>query len=447
MTGRDDAGRSNLRQSHWVVISQGLNTGTNFLLSILVARAVDAAEFGVFAVTMVIYMLGVGVVRSSGNDVLSILHARNVDDLPLRARAVVSYAWGLGVVLALPCLGVGLLAGGSIVPYVVLSASFPLLLVQDALRGLAFAQGQPRRAALNDGLWALVQVGVVLVLTAGDLPALTATVVAWSAGGVVAAAVALVRFGGLPVRQAPHRWYMTNRKVAAPLLVSHVLTYLPANLTFLLMPAVTEVAELGTLRAAYLFFGPLGILILCLRSVVLPDAARITSPTLVRRFVIRVTCALCVVAAVWGAVIVVLPNGIGMWILGQNWDGTFFPRLFLAISLVAEAVMVGAVAALGTFRLASRVVRVQIVAAPLILALVLVLARTHGASGAAAGFAGGYWASAVFAWLQVPSRRQLAGDGVRLDHITDQFDNDSDRLDQEGHRPVPVPEPEETGTT
>lgn len=439
MIRRGDTTRSNFRQGHWVVISQGLNTGTNFLLSILVARAVDAAEFGVFAVTMVLYMLGLGILRASGNDVLSILHARNVGDLPMRAPAVVSYAWGLGVVLGLPCLGVGLLAGGSIVPYVVLAASFPLLLVQDALRGLAFAQGRPRSAALNDLLWAVVQVGLVIALATSHLPAMTTAVVAWAAGGVVAAVVALVRLGVLPIRQSPHRWFVTNREVAAPLLVSHVLTYLPANLTFLLMPAVTEVAELGTLRAAYLFFGPLGILILCLRSVVLPDAARITSPHLVRRLVIRVTCALCVVAAAWGTVIVLLPDGIGMWILGKNWDGTFFPRLFLAISLVAEAVMVGAVAALGTFRLMSRVVRVQIVAAPLILALVLLLARTHGASGAAAGFACGYWVSAVFAWLQVPSRRQLVHDG-------DQADHDSDQSDHGDHRSVSVSKPKETRT-
>lgn len=413
MSWKADAAPTNLRQVHWVVVSQGLNTGTNFLLTVLVARGVSAGEFGAFAMTMLLYMLGVGVVRASCSDVLSILYSGDGGDLAVRAPTVVSFAGGLGIVLGIPCLGVGLLVGGSLGPYVMLAAAFPFIFVQDALRGLAFAQGRPRDAAVNDGLWVTVQTIGVFVFALGGSTAMPAVVGAWAAGGVVAAVTALVRGDVMPVRQAPHRWFVTNHQLAAPLLMSYALVSVPASLALLLMPVVTEMAELGRVRAAYLFFGPLGILILCLRSTVLPDAARLDSPQSVHRLVIRVTLALCAVAVIWGTAAVLLPDGIGLWILGENWNGTFIPRVFLAVSVVAEAALVGAIAVLGTFRLMARVVRMQIATAPLILVFVLVLAHWYGASGAAAGFAVSYGLIAVLAWLLVPSDR-------RLGHIRDQ---------------------------
>lgn len=195
--------RSNLRQAHWGLLSQCLNTGTNFLLSLLVARVAAPAEFGAFAVAMVLYMVGVGIVRASGNDVLAVVHARDLDRLPTRAREVSTYALGLGVVIGAGCVVVGTVLAGNPVPYIVLGALLPLLMLEDALRGLVIAQGRPRDAALSDGTRAVVQIALVgaLFATTGAVT-ITGAVTAWAVGGATAATVMLARCRVRPDRKS-----------------------------------------------------------------------------------------------------------------------------------------------------------------------------------------------------------------------------------------------------
>ncbi|MDN5851402.1 MAG: oligosaccharide flippase family protein [Actinomycetia bacterium] len=405
------AERSNLRQAHWGLISQALNTGSNFLLSVLVARAVTATEFGAFAVVMVLYMVGVAIVRTTGIDVLSISYA-GTDELRPRARGMLTYACSIGVLFGLLCTGVGVLLIGRLDPtYVLLAGSLPLLFGQEAMRGVAFARGQPKSAASNDGLRAVLQVAVVATFGLSGSVTIFAAVSAWAFSGSVAGIVACLAWRHAPAVQWPHRWFIENRALAAPLGASGMLAYLPKNLTYLLMPSVALLSELGVLRAAYLFFGPLGMLHLTLRSLILPDAARISSARAVHRLFIQATLVISAISVGWGVLVVALPDPVGLWLLGDLWNGTFVPRILLGVSLVAEAVMTCAVGALGTFGLAKRIVRVQLIMAPLTLVGVLALAAAYGATGAAAGFALCYSASAVLAWVLIPS-------GARLDDIS-----------------------------
>lgn len=398
---------SNLRQAHWGIVSQSVNTGTNFLLSVLVARSATAAEFGTFAVVMVVYAIGLSIVRTTGSDVLAIRYA-GTSQVRSRASEVVTYAAGLGVAFGLLSLGVGALLVGRVEgAYAGLAAALPMLYVQEALRGLAFARHSPRAAALSDLAWAGVQLGVAgtFAVTGAVTPA--GAVAAWVLGGVVAGAASLIGFRLVPARQWPHRWFVSHRSLTVSLGAGDVLAYLPANLTILAMPAVTTLAEVGILRAAYLFYGPLGVLILTLRSMILPDAARAGTPRAVHRLLARAAVALGAVAVAWGCVIVAVPDTVGLWLLGESWHGTYVPRVLLGASLVAEAVMVCAVAALGLFELAGRIVRMQLIMSPLTVLLVLALAHGYGAVGAAAGFAACHGASALLAWSQVPAARSL----------------------------------------
>jgi peptidoglycan biosynthesis protein MviN/MurJ (putative lipid II flippase) len=86
-------------------------------------------------------------------------------------------------------------------------------------------------------------------------------------------------------------------------------------------------------------------------------------------------------------------------------------RLLLGVSLVAEAVLVGQVAALSALRDTRRLARIRMVSAPLTVGLSLCLAALFGAPGTAAGFAIGYWVAAVLAWavllLRPPVGRRM----------------------------------------
>ncbi|ALE72530.1 hypothetical protein FRP1_04330 [Pseudonocardia sp. EC080625-04] len=399
------SGTSNLRQAHWGFLSQAVNTGTNFLLTLLVARETEPDDFGAFAVVMVLYTIGVGVVRATSSDVLAVLRGRRSADRRREEGEALAHTLVFGTVLGLVAAGVVLLIGHGTGPFLLMALAMPLLMLQEGLRGIAMVRAVPKEAALSDVLWAVLQLGTIgIAAAASGGPSEIAAVAGWCAGGSIAALMALFRLRvRLRIRVA-HRWFAIHRAVAAPLLATHMLTGLPVDASFLLMPLVTTLPEVGALRAAFLFFGPLGVLILGTRSMLLPDATRLGSAGEVRRLVGRVTAVQAALAAAWGTGIVLLPDPVGRWLLGANWDGTYGPRFFLAMMLVAEAVLVGAVVAASALGLLRRALLVQATTVPIVLVLVLVVAAGHGATGTAAVLAGGYLVGGVLAWSLLLTR-------------------------------------------
>ena len=88
-------------------------------------------------------------------------------------------------------------------------------------------------------------------------------------------------------------------------------------------------------------------------------------------------------------------------------------RLLLAISLVAEAVLVGPDVVLSSLRLPRRMTSVRAVSAAVTLLASVALAAAEGAAGLAAGLAMGYSVGAVLAVLQI--RRLPSGVGTLTD--------------------------------
>ncbi|HXV94155.1 MAG TPA: hypothetical protein VD813_12705, partial [Pseudonocardia sp.] len=160
--------RSGLGQAHWGLISQGLNTGTNFVLSLLVVRSSTAAEFGGFALALVVYVLAVGLVRSTGSHVLTIDLANDPERLAHGAHDGCGYAAGIGAALGTAGILAATFVSGPLRPVLlILGVAFPLLLVQEVVRGYFFAQARPAAAAADDAIWASVQfagAGAVLML-------------------------------------------------------------------------------------------------------------------------------------------------------------------------------------------------------------------------------------------------------------------------------------------
>lgn len=420
--------RSTLRQAPWGVLSQGLNAGTNFLLSFLVARSQPAAEFGRFALVLVLVVLAIGLVRETGNTVLTIAYARDRDALFRAGRRSTAYATGLGVLGGLCCLAVALVVAGPIRPVLlVVGIAFPFLLLQDAVRGLLIAAGEPRAAAANDGLWAGVQIAstAVVLVTVAE-PAMWVFAATWAAGGICAAGYGLVRVGLLPEPASPHRWVSVHRRLAIPLLTTFALTTLPVQVVFLVMPLVSDFAQTGVLRAAYLLFGPIATLFASVYTLALVDAVRQGTPSAVTAIARRVSVVLAGIGVAWGAIVLVIPGSIGNLLMGETWDATTGSRVLLGVGLVAEGVIYGATTMMGALRQPERMVRAQLVATPIMLLLAFGLAVPYGAAGAAAGIAVGHTLCAVVAWAQAPAACRSAA-GVR-DTLT----------------PAPKPVPEES---
>jgi len=224
---------------------------------------------------------------------------------------------------------------------------------------------------------------------------------AWAGGGAVAGLFGLVQ---LKVRMrlvSPATWLRQNAELARPLLMSQVFTVLPAHVTYLLMPAVSSVTELGKVRAAYVLFGVLNVVYTTVAMISLPYASRL-EPEHSRRFATWLSGGMALISICWGGLLMLLPASVGREIIGPVWDTTGTVRLLLGISLVAEGITVGPTTALAALRLPERMARVRYFTAPLTLVLGLVFAARWGAEGVALGFAIGYSATAVLGWVKMP---------------------------------------------
>lgn len=403
---------SALRRAHWGAISQGLNTGTSFVLSFLVARSHEPAEFGQFALVLVVITIAIGMARDSGSTVLTIAHAADRDGLDRAARRSTGYAWSLGVVVGLGCLAASVMVGGPIGPVLlVVGAGLPAVLLHDGVRGYFIASGRPREAAVTDG----VRIGVQVALTALALavvpaPPMWAYVAAWAVGAVAADVVGLWRARFRPAQALPHRWLVDHHALALPLLAVFALTLLPGQAVIVLMPLVSNLEETGALRAAYLLFGPVGTLFAAIYALALVDGVLADGPDDVVRIGARVSAVLAALGIAWGLVVVFLPAAIGQQLIGSSWDITGGTRLILGLSLVAEGVIFGASTVMGALRAPRRMVWARLASAPVMLGIALGLAAVLGATGAAIGLAVGYWMCALIAWAQVPSAaRRSAG--------------------------------------
>jgi O-antigen/teichoic acid export membrane protein len=387
----------------WGLLDQGLYSGSNLLLTVVVARSVPAAEFGAFSLCYVVYMLSLGLGRVTGSKPYTIEAAGEAAATArVRARALLGYALGLGAVAAAVSLAVGKVVGSPLsLALIVLAPLLPGLLLQDAVRGLYFASRRARGAFLNDATWTMLQVLALSGLLVTGHASVGPLLAAWGVPAAVAAAVGVMHLRVLPSRPRLVSWLRPSIGLAAPLAANLVLTAAPSYLAYLAMPAVSSLDQLAVVRGAYVFFGPLNVLFTGAAMVALPAFLHAAPDRPRDRMSMQLSAGLAAFAVAWGALVVFLPDRVGTLVLGTLWDDTATTRLLLAVSLVAEAMLVGPEIVLSSLRLPGRMTSVRLMGALVTLGSSLALATRFGADGLAAGFVIGYSVSAMLATAQV----------------------------------------------
>lgn len=386
----------------WGLADQGLFSASNLLLTVVVARSVGPAEFGAFSLCYVVYMLANNLGRVTGSKPYTIESIEADVMAGTRTRQVLGYSTALGAVLSVVAVVWGVMATGPLAEaLLVLAALLPGLLLQDCVRSVFFAREQPRGAVFVDALAAAMQVlGVVLVLMVDDHPSVGWLMAAWGVSATLAAGIGCGRLRSLPGRPRVREWFEVHGALAAPLTLNMVLTAAPSYVAYLSMPLVSTLPALAAVRGAYVFFGPLNVLYTGAALVALPAIVR-ASPTRSRAGMsLQISGGLAAVAVAWGAIVVLLPDQLGTLVLGDLWYDTDGIRILLAVSLVAEALLVGPDLILSSLRLPGRMTTVRLVAAVATVSSSLALAARFGGVGLAAGIAAGHSLGAVLAIRQ-----------------------------------------------
>jgi O-antigen/teichoic acid export membrane protein len=407
----------------WGVADQAVSSVTNFAMSIYIARTLGAVQFGAFSLAYVTYSFALNASRGLATDPLMVRYSganiwawrRAVADCTGTA-SLVGLAGG-AVVLAVSLM----LSGTARAGFLALGLTLPVLLLQDSWRYAFFALGRGVQAFINDMVWAGTLIPALLFLRLSGHGDVFWCVLVWGATAAVAAAVGPLQAKVLPRPAATFGWISKHRDLGPRYLVENTANSSAAQLRTYSVGIVAGLAAVGYLQAANTLMGPFLVIFMGISLVTVPEAARVLreKPAKLRQFCLIVGSALAVMAMLWGfALLIMLPRGLGNWLLGPIWRPTYGLVLPFAISFAGACFSVGAMAGLHALGNAKRSVRAMVITSAVYVACSLGGAYLDGARGAAWAGAVATPIGAILWWLQLSAATrhlhdQASGRGER----------------------------------
>ena len=407
------------RSIGWGVADQAVSSLTNFGLGLAVARAVTPHDFGRFSVTFSAYLVALGISRAFATDPLI---AKYSGSLTTEWRSAVEKSSGtallVGLVLGALSVALATLLVSFRLPLILLGAALPGLLLQDSYRVGFFASSRPDKAFWNDVVWFAGLLAGVLTLTLFWEPALSGLLFAWGAAGTIAGLTGAFQMRLWPkVRYARH-WFVSNRDLGPRYCGEFLLGAGGSQLSIFGVGAVAGLPAAGALRGAQILLGAVNVVFQGIQSTQTPEAVKLANRDInsLNARSKLLSLGLASVAAAWTIAVLVIPDDVGMLLMGSNWHGASSVLLPVGIAMSGAGVVAGAVIGLRGMGAAPYSVRAQAVAAPSTLILIVGGAFIGGARGAAIGMAfAGIFASAVW-WKEFRRAiRDRKVSGSRLD--------------------------------
>lgn len=392
-----------LRRASWNLVDQVVSSGTNAVLSFLVAREVSQSAFGGFAVAFTVFSLLVGASRALSSSPLGIrFSGAATKDFTAASSTAAGSALALGVAGGALCAVTGLALGGDVgEALLALGVVLPGLLVQDAWRYVFFAAARPAAAALNDAVWAVVQIGAVIALLVVGVSTAGPLVLAWGLAALAAALLGARQARTRPTLRGAPAWLRDHRDVTRYLLAEYGTLQGAQQGALLLIAVLGSLEAIGALRAVQVLLGPTTILAVAGFSFAIPEFSRRASTMTSRQWMQGASILSSVVAglgAVWGLVFILAPDALGSFLLGATWPDTSAILWPTVAGQFAAAMAVGPAAMLYAMERPRVTFAVHLVEAPLIVVGGVGGVLAAGAFGAACGFAIAFWAVLPVIW-------------------------------------------------
>ena len=380
-------------------IDQALSSGSNFLIALFVARTLDLDSLGGYAVAFAVFALSVELSRAIGAEALAIRISsidahRGVD-------GVVSAAVLVGVCAAVVSAGLRAAFDGAIGDAMSMMVIFvPFAVVQDSLRSAFITIGVPGRALFSDAVWIAVQAITLIWLLNESAPGAGHAVAAWGAAAAVATTVSVAVFDVEVRPRHAFSWLAAHRDIWPRLLGEAVVRAGLTQVTFIVVAAIVGSGEFGRLRAAQIIFGPASMALLLAPLIAVPEAARQTTVEGIRTVGRVTSISLVGVVTAVMAVALVIPSGLGEFVLGDNWTEAQGLLPVTGAILGANALVAGAMASLRGAGRVDLTLRLWSFSGPLVL-LSSAIAALFGIAAAAGAVAGSGLTLAVLSWYFV----------------------------------------------
>lgn len=390
---------------------QVLSGLSNFLTVALVARSATPEEFGHFSLAYALLLIGLGLLRGLWGTRLSLTttpqaaldRARGL----LGATVVVAPA----LVVVLLGLSLALTGPGAAQVALLIAVALPVVAAQDLCRYAAVAAGRPGVAFASDLAW-------VVVVTVGYAarPSMGTALLVWLAAAAIALGVALTALRLRPSlaagRAALRERHRTGEVAALGSVAVAAAGWIGLGLATLALGA----AAAGALRGASTVMAPVNTLFAFVGLALLPLVHRAPAPRQAR-LAARLSAGLAAVVLGWGAVLLLVPPGVGELLLGASWTSARAVLPWTTVEYAALAVALGGLLGLQARQESTVLLRLTAVA-PALVVLGALAATWLGNSPAAfaAGLAGATVASAAVVWVvhtRVVGRRLPEGSSAR----------------------------------
>lgn len=394
------------RRLSWGVADQAMSTLTNFLLSIYVARTLGATQFGAFSLAYVMY--GFAINASRGLSIEPLLIRFSGTDVPTWRRAtagctgtalLVGLAAGACMLVAAPLVG-----GTTGLAFLALGLTLPGLLLQDSWRYSFFALGRGHHAFINDGIWAAVQVPLLLFMKMSGHANVFFFVLAWGAAAGVGAAIGSLQARVIPDLAGAREWLVRHRDLGPRYLAENTGGNAADTLRSYSVSYILGLAAVGYIQASSVLMGPFKIIFFGIGMITIPEAARLLrrSPRQLPLFCAVVSAGLTILSLLWGAVLLVaLPRGLGHLMLGSIWRPTYPLVLPATLSIAAMCATTGAGIGLHALGAARRSLRAVIITSVLVVACAIVGALTGGTLGTMRYAAAASWVGTLVSWWEL----------------------------------------------
>jgi O-antigen/teichoic acid export membrane protein len=399
----------------WGVADQAVSSLTNFVVSIYVIRALGAVPFGAFSLAYVTYAFALNASRGLATDPLMVRFTGT--ELPEWRRAV-ARCTGTAAVVGLAAgacvlVAAALLSGTARLAFLALGLTLPGLMLQDSWRYAFFTLGRGSQAFLNDLIWALVLFPALRELRTTHHANVFSFVMAWGLSAAVAAAVGPLQARVMPKMSGIWEWLWAHRDLGPRYLAEGTANSAATQLRTYGIGSILGLAVVGYVSASSTLMGPMTILFLGMSLVTIPEAARVLhrSPRHLVWFCLLVSGGLAVAALAWGGVLLLmLPRGLGAWLLGSIWKPTYPLVLPQTLYIVGQGACAGTGAGLHALGAARRSLRAMVVGSAFVLACSLVGAGVGGAAGTVWALAGSIWVITVLWWWQLRAALRESSD-------------------------------------
>jgi O-antigen/teichoic acid export membrane protein len=405
--------RAVVARSAWSFIGQGLSSSSNFILSVLVLSQGSPAQFATLSIVLTIYTFFLLLLRAAVGLPVTLLYSKDLArgrEEELRAAAGVTAA--ASIVVAVAVLLWAVASSSDRGQWLVLGALLPMLLLQDTARYACFALGRPRAAAEADGLWVIVQVvgSAAVLLAVEDAGAATALLGVWAGAGALSGGFLLARTGLPPSLGHGYRWLHTHRRLAGRLVTDYLVGAGSHYAVFFTLAVVAGSGELGRLKAAQTFLGPLIVLLLGGAVFGVPESVRAGGdPARLWRLTLRLAGALVAAALVCGAVVYLALPAVGPATFPDAWESARPALPLLTVFAAAVGASTGSTSGLRAMDQNSWLLRVRFLVGPVLVLASIPACAAWGVNGALAALSLTEWAVVVLSWRRL---RAVLGAGV-----------------------------------